>query len=326
MKKITVVVLTLMLAITASVASLAAKPAPAAGADLLSNLPDGGAVVVVDVQKVLGSSLFAQGKLKSMLDKVQAEISQAGLSLSDINSAAVSFSASKFSDPTIVVSGSFNQQTLLAHARDTGKVKITSEKYKTFDVYLVSESGNATTNLNQPDKSSNSIANQMAFAFLDASTVVAGKPANVKASIDAHNGDKPNVTKNAKLMEGLSQNPASAVRFALQMTPDMTKGLENAGIPMPNFSSLQLVFGDVDMSNGIGVNASLRNDTAEHAKDMAEQLNSLLGMVKGFLSASDDPKIGSLATLLKSLKIANENIDVKINVSIPADMLAQLFK
>jgi hypothetical protein len=313
MKKITLITVTLMLAITASVANIAAKSTPAAGTDLLANLPDGGGVALIDVQKVLDSSLFTQGKLKSLLDKVQSEVSQAGLKLSDINSAAISFSSGKFNDPTIVVGGSFNQQALLAHARENSKVKITSQKYKNVDLYTVSGSGSASTD-------------QMTFAFLDATTVVAGKSTGVQASIDARNGERPNITKNAKLMEGLSQNTTSAIRFALQITPEMTKGLEGAGIPLPNFSSLQLVYGDVDMGSGIALNATLRNDTADHAKDMAEQLNSLLGMVKGFLGASNDPKIGSLGELLKSVKIANENVDVKVNVSVPAEMLAQLFK
>src|ERR1044072_7671881 len=96
-KKIIYSIVTLMLAISAGVASSSAKSAPAPS-DLLNNLPDGGAVVLVDVQKVLDSSLFTQGKLKSMLDKVQGEIGQAGLRLSDINAAAISFPAAKFGD------------------------------------------------------------------------------------------------------------------------------------------------------------------------------------------------------------------------------------
>src|SRR6185295_3143903 len=104
--------------------------------------------------------------------------------------------------------------------REDSKVKITSQKYKNVDLYTVSGSGSASTD-------------QMTFAFLDATTVVAGKSTGVQASIDARNGERPNITKNAKLMEGLSQNTTSAIRFALQITPEMTKGLEGAGIPLP---------------------------------------------------------------------------------------------
>jgi hypothetical protein len=313
MKRITIVSLALMLAISVGVAASSAPSVKPAASELLNCLPDGGAVVVVDVQRVLGSSLFTQGKMKSSLDKVQSELSQVGLKLSDLSTAAISFPSGKFSDPTIAVSGSFNQADLLARAGDSSKVKLSSQKYKNIDVYSVAETGAAKPN-------------DMAFAFVDANTVVAGTPVSVRNSIDARNGDKPNVTKNAKLMEGLSQNSSSAIRFALEITPSMTKGLENTGLPMPSFASLQMIFGDVDMATGIGLNAFLRNDTADHAKAMAEQLNSLLTMVKGFMGASDDAKMAPLVEAMKSLKIVNENVDVKVTASLPAEMLGQLLK
>lgn len=314
MKRITIVVFTLMLAIGIGMASSAARSAPAS--ELLNNLPNGNVVVLVKVREVLGSSLFAQGKLKSALEKIEAEISQVGLKLSDLDSAALSFSSGKFKDPTIVVSGSFDQASLLARAKDSGKVKITSQKYKNLDVYSVTDAQAAAAK--RP--------NDMAFAFLDASTVVAGNAAAVRASIDARSGEIPNITKNAKLMEGLSQSAASPIRFALEVTPDMTKGIESSGIPMPKFASVQMVFGSVNLDAGIALDASLRNDTADHAKEMTDQLNGLLGLVKGLMGSSDDPKMAPLVEVLKSVKISNTNVDVKVTASLPAEMLAQFLK
>jgi hypothetical protein len=315
MKRITIVALTLMLAISAGIANSAARSAPAAASELLNSLPNGSGVVLVNVKTVLGSSLFAQGKLKSALEKVESEISQVGLKLSDLDSAAISFSSGKFNNPTIVVSGAFNQAALLARAKDSGKVTITSQKYKNFDVYSVADVKTATTKT----------PNDMAFAFLDASTVAAGNAAGVRASIDARSGETPNITKNAKLMEGLSQSASSPIRFALEITPGMTKGLESTGIPMPNFSGLQMVFGSVNLDAGIALDASLRNDTVEHAKEMTDQLNSLLGLVKGLMGSSDDAKMAPLVEVLKSIKVINTNADVKVTASLPAEMLAKLF-
>jgi hypothetical protein len=317
MKRITIVALILMLAISAGIANSSARSALPAGSELLTNLPDGrGAVVLVDVPKVLGSSLFTQGKLKSTLDKVQTELSQVGLKLSDLNYAAISFSSGKFNDPTIVVKGSFNQADLLVRAKDSGKVKIESQKYKNVDVYSVSD-------IKAPAAKT---PNDMAFAFLDASTVVAGNAAGVRASIDARSGETANITKNVKLMEGLSQNTLSPIRFALEMTPAMTKGLTDSGLPLPNFASLQMIFGGVDLTENIALDASLRNDTADHAKEMTDQLNGLLGLVKGLMGASDDAKMAPLVAALKTLKIVNENLDVKVTASLPAEMLQQLMK
>jgi hypothetical protein len=315
MKRITIVALTLMLAISAGIANSAARSAPAAASELLNSLPNGSGVVLVNVKTVLGSSLFAQGKLKSALEKVESEISQVGLKLSDLDSAAISFSSGKFNNPTIVVSGAFNQAALLARAKDSGKVTITSQKYKNFDVYSVADVKAATTKT----------PNDMAFAFLDASTVAAGNAAGVRASIDARSGETPNITKNAKLMEGLSQSASSPIRFALEITPGMTKGLESTGIPMPNFSGLQMVFGSVNLDAGIALDASLRNDTVEHAKEMTDQLNSLLGLVKGLMGSSDDAKMAPLVEVLKSIKVINTNADVKVTAALPAEILAKFF-
>ncbi len=319
MKRITIVAFTLLLALSAGIASISARPAPFAGSELLKNLPEGGAVIVVDVKTVLTSSLFTQGKLKSTLEKVQTELSQVGLKLSDLNSAAISFPPGKFSDPTIVVDGSFEPAVLLARAKDSGKVKLEAQKYKTFDVYTVTEVTSSTVTSSTAKK-----VNDMAFAFLDANTVVAGNAASVRASIDARSGERANVTKNAKLMEGLSQTTLAPIRFALEVTPAMTKGFADSGIPLPNFASLQMIFGDVTLAAGIGLNASLRNDTADHAKEMTEQLNSLLGLVKTLMGSSDDAKMAPLVEALKTLKIVSENVDVKVTASLPAEMLSKL--
>jgi hypothetical protein len=315
MKRITIVALTLMLAIGIGMANSAARSAPAS--DLLNSLPNGSGVVLVNVKAVLGSSLFAQGKLKSALEKVESEISQVGLKLSDLDSAAISFSSGKFKDPTIVVNGSFDQANLLARAKDSGKVKITSQKYKSLDVYSV-------TDVNPPAAAKT--PNDMAFAFLDASTVVAGNAAAVRASIDARSGETPNITKNAKLMEGLSQSAASPIRFALEVTPDMTKGFESTGIPMPKFSSLQMIFGSVNLDAGIALDASLRNDTADHAKEMTDQLNGLLSLFKGLMGSSDDAKMAPLVEVIKSVKVSNTNLDVKVTALLPEAILAQILK
>lgn len=312
MKRITIVGLTLMLAISIGMANSAARSAPAS--ELLNSLPNGSGVVLVNVRSVLGSSLFAQGKLKSALEKVESEISQVGLKLSDLDSAAISFSSGKFNDPTIVVNGSFDQANLLARAKDSGKVKISAQKYKNFDVYTATDVNIAATKT----------PNDMAFAFLDASTVVAGNAAGVRASIDARSGETPNITKNAKLMEGLSQSAASPIRFALEVTPNMTKGFESTGIPMPKFSSLQMVFGSVNLDAGIALDASLRNDTADHAKEMTDQLNGLLSLFKGLMGSSDDAKMAPIIEVIKSVKVSNTNLDVKVTASLPADILAKI--
>ncbi|MEW6130732.1 MAG: hypothetical protein AB1757_27120 [Acidobacteriota bacterium] len=322
MKKITIWTTALMIAISVAVVSLAAKPAAQTGIDLLNVLPDGKGAVVIDVQKVVTSSLFTQEKLKNLLDKAQNEIAHIGLNISDFNAVAISFPAAGLSNPTIAISGTLNQNTILAQLRDKPNVKVESEKYKGFDIQKVTE-------VSKPDangKAAVNINNSTAFVFFDSNTTVVSSLAGVRAAIDARGGERPSLAKNTEITGALSQNPTAPISFALQMDANAAKGLANNSLPLPNFDTLKLVFGAVELTNGVGINATLRSDNAEHAKAMADQLTGLVGMVKGFLSASNDPKLAPLGDALKNLTVTTIDADVKINGTFPMELISQFLK
>ena len=95
MKRVALAAILLALALSAS-ASRTSAGAAQTGNDLLQLLPDGHAVLVVDVQRVTTSSLWAtlstQNKIKSELDKAQAEISEMGVNIANIQTVALTFS------------------------------------------------------------------------------------------------------------------------------------------------------------------------------------------------------------------------------------------
>jgi hypothetical protein len=314
----------ILLAIVASVALNWAPPRAnaQAGTELLQLLPDGGGVAVIDVQRVTTSNLWAafssQQKVKEALDKAHNEISDLGVRLSDIRTVAVVFPSTGSKDITGAISGSFNQTDLLARMRTNQKIKLTSEKYKSFDIYNVV--GVSTDPAKPGTESKNDGAT---FTFIDSSTVVIGSVAGVRASLDTRAGGR-SVAQNAKLAAAIAENPAAAIRFALDVPPGMTKSLQSGGLPLPDFSSINMVFGAVDVTAGIDLVATLRNDTAEHAKAIADQLNSLLGMAKGFLGASQDPKMSQLAGMLDTLKVEGNGVDVRITGSVSQEALNQV--
>jgi len=308
-------------------------------AELLSVLPDGGAVAVIDFQKITASTLWstisAQEKLKSAIDKAQSELSDLGVKLTDVHTVAIVFPASNMSNPTIAVTGGFEQTDLLARLRSSGKVKLTSEKYKGFDIYNARSVRSTGTENSNPNRkaavdATNSatvvIARQDAtFAFVDGATLVAGDTESVRNSIDVKTGAKSSIAQNTKMAEALAQNPGAAIRFALTLTPNMVNGLQSSDLPIPDFSSITMIFGTIDVTSGIDLNATLRSDTAEHAKVVADRLSGLLGMAKGFLGAMTDPKMAPIAEALKSVTITNADIDVKITGNVPMELLNTLF-
>jgi len=315
MKRVAFVAIMLALAISAGAGSSAARPAGQAGAELLGVLPDGNAVLLIDVQRVTSSPLWnmlgTQEKFRSAFNKIQSELSEAGLSLSDVQTVAVSFSNGA-SNPAVAVSGRFNQSALLARLRADEKVKLTSETYKGVEVFKVESVTAGKPKSGDPGS----------FAFLDGGTAVAGTPTSVRAAIDVKNGSRPSVAQNAKLAEGLAATSGAAVRFALEMNSALTAKLPTG--QMGDFSSIKMIFGSLDVTTGIDLNATLRNDTAEHAHALAAQLNGLLEMARGFLGASNDPKVAPLVTALKTVTITGNDIDVRVTGNVPMEVLAQL--
>jgi hypothetical protein len=298
---------------------VSARSTPQGGDGLLQFLPDGVGVVIVDVRQILGSQLWStlssQSKFKGTIDKAEALVGELGVRLSDVNAVAVGFPAAGFKDPTIAIGGVLNQNDLLARLRADQKVSLTSEIYKGFEVFSV-RSAEQTT------KGDSGVS----FVFYDFGTAVVGNQATVKAALDTRAGATTSIAQNQKLAGVLAQNPTAAIRFAIEITPKMAGALQSNDLPLPDFSSVNLVFGTVDVASSLDLNATLRNDTPEHAAQVSERLNGVLQMAKGFLASSNDPKLASLVSALKSFSISGADVDVKIVGSVPAELLAQLFR
>jgi len=320
MKRVAFAAIMLALAISVSVRPSAARPAAQTGNELLNALPDGNAVLLIDVQRVTSSPLWnmltSQEKFHSAYDKVLSELSRAGLSLSDVQTVAIAFSNNDTNNPAVAVSGRLNQSALLARLRADEKLKLTSETYKGIEIFKVE-----SVETKPPATGHHTGHDSGGFVFIDAGTVVAGTTASVRAAIDVKSGSRPSIAQNARLSEGLAASNGAAVRFAMEMTPSLANKLPTG--QMGDFSSIKLIFGSADVTTGVDLNATLRNDTAEHARTLASQLNGLLDMARGFLVASNDPKMAPLVTALKSVTITGNDIDVRVTGSLPMEVLAQ---
>lgn len=332
MRKIAFLIVLVAITVVAGVTLSPVRSATRA-VTLLDALPDGTAVAVIDFQKIAGSSLWAtinaQGKLKSEIDKAQSEMAGLGVKLSDVHTVALVFPGAGLNNPTVALTGGFEQNDLLTRLRASGKVKLTSEKYKDFEIYSVRSipTAVASKEMSGTKPAGTRVAtvtkDETSFVFYDASTLVAGSLEGVRASVDVKTGVRPSITQNAKLTDALAQNPAAAIRFAFALTPAMTRGLQSGDLPV-DFSSITLIFGTIDVGSGIDLNATLRSDNAEHAKSISERLNALLTMASGFLGSMGDPKMAPIAEALKTVKIISADADVKIAGNLPMELLNSL--
>ena len=336
MKKILCVAILMALGASAGPKLTSASSAAPLGDDLLRYLPDGTAVAVMDFQKITGSTLWAtfssQQKFKDTFEKAESEISDLGVKLTDVRALALVFPAVNMSNPTLAITGGFDQNVLLERLRSSAKFKLTSEKYKGFDLHKVKSIAPAAPAASSKEQSESkhalgtaALKSENAFAFHDSNTIITGTLEAVRASIDVMTGASPSIAQNRLLAEALAQNPSAAIRFAISLTPAMTGALQSSDLPVPDFSSVKLIFGAIDVSSGVDLNATLRNDTAEHAKSIADRLNGLLAMAKGYLGAAQNAKSAPIVGALNTVNIVSVDIDVKITGSVPVDLLNSLF-
>jgi hypothetical protein len=318
MKKALAMVALMALGTCVSLGSMAPRSlaaAPGVQADPTQILPDGVALIVFDVQRTISSELWntlgQEPRSKKFIDSLQSHLLDLGLKLSDLNTLAISLPASGFNNSSIVVTGAFNGDDVIGRLRSNPKVKLSTESYK-----------NVQINRAQSNEGANH--SDTFFAFLDAGVVTVGARGGVQATIDVRTGDKPGMTQNAKLMAAMSENVPSAIRFAFAPTSALMGNLQSSSLPLPDLSTVNMVFGTVSIGSAIDVSATVRNDTAEHAKAMANQFNGLLAMAKGFLGSSTDPKLAPIGEAVKTFTVTDSGADVKISGSVSKELLAKV--
>jgi hypothetical protein len=229
MKRIIYVAILMVLGVGAGLKLTSAQPTAHDGDNLLRYLPDGNAAAIIDFQRIAGSSLWAainaQDKLKSEIGKAQSGDGKPWRIFDRRTHGRSGLRGFKLQEPHRRIGGRFEQNDLLGRLRTSGKVSLTSEKYKGLDIFKA-RSIAATDRSKEPSAANptrNSIASvardETSFVFYDASTVVVGSSEAVRASVDVKTGATPGLILNSQLSDALAQNPAAAIRFALSLTP-----------------------------------------------------------------------------------------------------------
>src|SRR5215469_6605121 len=314
MKRILVIGLLLGLASVAPTGRSATPAPPQFAGDPLELLPDGAGVAVINIKQMVASDVWTMvmgsSKATRAIEKAEADLNAIGLKVSDLGGVAVAIPLGPNSPAVAAAIGNFNPSAIVAKLKDNSNVKVTSDKYKSFDVYrVVSTAAN-----NHSDVS---------LAFYDSGTAIVGPAVGVRAAIDVRAGDKPSMAKNATLDQVMAQNSSAAIRFAVVPPNGSLSSIQSEKIPLPDFSSINLIFGTVGLTSSVDINATLRTDTSDHAKAISSQLNSLLSMAKGFLSSSN-PKMAPVAEALKTVTINDTGGDVTISASLSKDVITQL--
>lgn len=272
--------------------------------DSLALLPDGNGAAIIEFQKIAASGLWStlstQSRLKNRLAAIEKWTAAINIKMSDLKKITLLLPSSGTKDLAAVLNGDFDHKALLGRLQSGGK--LSSEKYRDREIYL--------------------IGNQLALSFHGADAVIVGTASGVRLIIDAASGARPSLAGNEKLVSAINQSPQSPLRFALPFNPEMAHLLQSSRVPLPDFSSVNMIFGYADVGSSANLTLVLRNNTAEDARAMANQLNSILRMAIGFLGA--DPKTAPIAESLKTVTVEGDGVDVRISGNLSSEALLSI--
>ncbi len=161
----------------------------------------------------------------------------------------------------------------------------------------------------------------VAFAFLDDSNIVAGNDAEVKTVIDISQKKADNVYKNQALSELLAKTNKDSLFWGAILIPSDAVGQATAENPMlSNLKDLKAATMSFDYKNmSMIAEIKLMSTNAEKNEQIAKMLDGLKAM--GGMMAAQKPEIGEL---LNKIEITSTEEHVKVYASLPQELLEKL--
>jgi len=268
----------------------------------LSALPDSQGVLFVNVRRLVNEvlpKLMPPAEYRKML----AEAKQVGFDARGVEYAAA---AVRFTEPApanglpefvVVIRGNFNADTLLALGRVVAgaqNVKTRSESYggKTLEIIDLEA-------LNKPKESADPNAAaadggeekpkpkpmpypEVAVAALDASTLVAGVPAYVRAAVDASGGQGG---LKASMIDLAAHDPQALWSLTAELPPSTVDYLHKAGVPASQETD-EMIAWVKQLSFAQGMDALNYTTSASVLTDSPEHASAFSGLIRmGLLAA-----------------------------------------
>ena len=307
-------------ALAAVLAALAALAAPAHAqtpSDPFTALPESDVVVVVDVQRALRDAaprLLAsdQKTLLQMNTAIDGAKTLTGIDVRAIRRLVVGLRGiSPQMRPenlqAVAVVEGIDTEKLLAFVRVAKKGQYTEQDYQGTTVYSLLTDNNKPVNPN------------IQLAVLDATTLVAGTPAELRAGLDARAGRGPRA--NADLVAAASRHTTSLLSVALVVPESLKQMIASSGnkpggdptgqMVASALSAVKLLNLAVGLTpNGYNGFVSARLDTADRAKSLSDTLEGLKKLALMEAPKSEQQKI--LHSLLRATLVSAEGEEVQL--------------
>jgi hypothetical protein len=207
-----------------------------------------------------------------------------------------------FSSGLFLAKGAFNIPKIVAAATTDQKVQVSTYS----GVQLVTVDG------------------EMAFGFIDASTLAAGDLASVKAALDRRNGSGSII--DAAVLARINQLSTTEDAWGVS-----TKGFAGA-LPMLGsgdsssaiLQSIQQSSGGIKFGSSVVVTCQVVADSAQDAQSLSDVVKMLSQMITMHSGPGGAPS--ELTNLLKSLNISTDGAALNLTLTVPEDQLEALLK
>jgi len=317
------------------VASSPAQTRPArttAANETLSFLPPSDGVMIIDVRRLLNETLpqvFAgdSAKLAQINSEIDKFKTETGVDASALNRVVLgtryvypSANVTKF-ETVAIVRGAFDTKAIAAAGRAKAQGRYREEKYRgtTIMIFGVKDQMRVLGLWKMR-------VGDLAVASLDTQTLAIGKPATVRAAIDA---GRAGARANAALAALATRDPNAVIGFGSNITPQLTANLNVGTDAMAaDIRSIRQVYGSLGSTQtDLSVTLVARTDTPASAKNLSDTvtgLKQLLGAI--VIMRMTGPRKALAESALANLKITTQANDMQIRTEIPAASLASIVK
>jgi hypothetical protein len=349
-RKIYASLLALIIALTAIVltgkqSERAATAAPAAGHELLSQLPASDFILYADAQRmlteivpnILSDRPEARARFEADMDRFQKET---GFDLRTLDTVAVGFNfndsqRARDYDFAFVARGRFDAQATIeagfnsATKHSEGRIEKQAQQYEGRAIYLAGNGERKVVITVAPptDESGAQVITpkpvpgddeprpatthdrSMAFVALDSNTIAFGNLKSVRATIDASMGRE---RVSDELVQLATRTPNAVAGFSGTITPEMARSLRiGPNKAQDSIASIRQVYGSFNINgNNAEAYVNLRTETPEQAR----QLSSMAKLAAALGRQHASSRSGSLEALIKDLSIEAVGNEVQMSV------------
>lgn len=160
----------------------------------------------------------------------------------------------------------------------------------------------------------------ISYASLGEGRIVIGELSRVRQAIERRLKPAPPAGVQATALR--EANPASMIRFAFILSPEMREAASSQGDLFKSIAAISVLVGDLGVGAdlALSLNAVMRTPTTRDAQELEQGLKGLVNLGRVLL-ASGDP---NLTAIINQVRISVKDRDVALKIALPSSFIEQM--